>query len=359
MAGEKKRPRGLKNSAMAKANKKSKTEETNEFPENAQTIVIDKEVEEGDELGETAALLESALEKLETEPTEALPLLRGTIHESDRILRNWDSENPLPASFYYSYGTALYELGRLTDDEEFEPYLDMAEERLLQSQGDVELKAKVDLVLAKVWFAKASNQVEQDVPELAVKALAVADESVENLPSKDVIDLADIVQNHGALYTELEHRNKFLEWAEKHLEKITKDEPENAKALSTFGLTRLQTAHYWLDNTNEEEEEEEEKTELSKEEENAYKAILDCKLYLESAHRVLEQENKVTPQILFDLAEVYVNEANLILNEQEQNETYEKAVKTIKQSQSLIDEKKLDDVLPEGLVAFLEEYESL
>lgn len=260
----------------------------------------------------------------------------------------------------------------MTDDEEFEPYLDMAEERLLQSQGDVELKAKVDLVLAKIWFAKASNQVEQDIPELAVKALAVADESVENLPSKDVIDLADIVQNHGALYTELEHRNKFLEWAEKHLKKITKgkaiqsknlkltresDEPENARALSTFGLTKLQTAHYWLDNTNEEEEEE--KTELSKEEENAYKAILDCKLYLESAHKVLEQENKVTPQILFDLAEIYVNEANLILNEQEQNEIYEKAVKTIKQSQSLIDEKKLDDVLPEGLVAFLEEYETL
>lgn len=66
MPVEKKRPRGLKGSAKAKANKKSKVEETNssEIPENAQTVVIDKVVEEGDEVGEAAALYESAIEKL-------------------------------------------------------------------------------------------------------------------------------------------------------------------------------------------------------------------------------------------------------------------------------------------------------
>lgn len=65
MAVEKKRPRGLKGSAKAKANKKSKVDETpSEIPENAQTVVIDKVVEEGDEVGEAAALYESAIEKL-------------------------------------------------------------------------------------------------------------------------------------------------------------------------------------------------------------------------------------------------------------------------------------------------------
>lgn len=68
MPVEKKRPRGLKGSAAAKANKKTKTEEqptsTTELPENSQTVVIDKVVEEGDEVGEAAALFESALEKL-------------------------------------------------------------------------------------------------------------------------------------------------------------------------------------------------------------------------------------------------------------------------------------------------------
>ncbi|KAI9254861.1 nuclear pore complex subunit Nro1-domain-containing protein [Sporodiniella umbellata] len=360
MAEEKKRPRGLKNSALAKANKKSKTEETTtEFPENTQTIVIDKEVEEGDELGETAALLESALEKLESDPSEALTLIRGTIHESDRILRNWDSEEALPASFYYSYGAALYELGRLTDDEDFEQYLDMAEERLLQSQGDEEVKAKVSLALAKVWFAKAANQVEDDIPELATKALETANASVDSWANKDVVDLADIAQNHAALYPQLEQRTGFLNWAEKHLKEIVQDEPENAKALSILGLAKLQIVHYWLDNVNEDDDNDDrERTELSTEEGNAYKALLDCKEHLESSYRVLEQTNRVTPQVLFDLAEVYLNEANLVLDEQEQNCIYEKAIKNIKKSQSLIDEKKLEVVLPEGLVAFLEEYES-
>lgn len=67
MPVEKKRPRGLKGSAMAKANKKTKTDEpvnANDLPENTQTVVIEKEVEEGDEVGEAAALFESAIEKL-------------------------------------------------------------------------------------------------------------------------------------------------------------------------------------------------------------------------------------------------------------------------------------------------------
>lgn len=249
MTGEKKRPRGLKSSAMSKANKKAKSEESakpNEIPENAQTIVIDKEVEEGDELGETAALLESAAEKLgikrfnsvdpflqlylEVDPNEALPLLRGTIHESDRILRNWDSDSPLPASFYYAYGVALYELGRLTEDEEFEPYLDAAEERLTDSQShleeekNTELEPKVQLALIKVWFAKAASQVsdEENVPELATRALDAADKVLGNLSSKATIELADIIQNHGALYSSLESRDRFIVWSEKALEKILK-----------------------------------------------------------------------------------------------------------------------------------------
>lgn len=124
-----------------------------------------------------------------------------------------------------------------------------------------------------------------------------------------------------------------------------------------LGLCKLQVAHYWLDNVEEDEEEEEEKTELSKEEENAYQAILESKKHLEAAHTELVKSDKLTPQILTDLAEVYVNEGNLVLNEEEQNQIYERAVKLIKEAQFLVDEKKLDYALPEGLAAFLAEYE--
>jgi hypothetical protein len=57
---EKKRPRGLKGVAAQKAAKKAKTEEEED---KTQTVILNKEVEEGDELGEVTALYESAKEK--------------------------------------------------------------------------------------------------------------------------------------------------------------------------------------------------------------------------------------------------------------------------------------------------------
>jgi hypothetical protein len=60
-AAEKKRPRGLKGVAAQKAAKKAKTENEEE---KTQTVILDKEVEEGDELGEVEALYESAKDKL-------------------------------------------------------------------------------------------------------------------------------------------------------------------------------------------------------------------------------------------------------------------------------------------------------
>lgn len=165
---------------------------------------------------------------VETDPTAALPLLRGTIHESDRILRNHDDKEPLPSLFYYTYGSALYELGRLTEDEDFEPYLEAAEERLNESLAlkDTDLSNKIHLALAKIWLAKAASAVsegDQTIPELSLMALKTLDDVlVSEVPSKTVIELADIVQNHGDLYESLESRNKFISWAENALKKIIK-----------------------------------------------------------------------------------------------------------------------------------------
>lgn len=85
-------------------------------------------------------------------------------------MRNWDAEKQQqqrpPPKFYFAYGSALYELGRLSDDEEFEPYLDAAEERLvdgldrfdeLQEADKKESMAyahKIRVALAKIWIAK-------------------------------------------------------------------------------------------------------------------------------------------------------------------------------------------------------------
>jgi hypothetical protein len=303
---------------------------------------------------------------IESDPTAALPLLRGTIHESDRILRNYESKDPLPALFYFSYGSALYELGRLTDEEEFEPYLDAAEERLkkgLEHWDKEEIHNKIHLALAKIWLAKAATAVsegDQTIPELSTRALDTLDKVIKEstVPSKTIIELADIVQNHGDLYESLESRDKFRTWAENALEKVLKQEPKNTSALSALGLCKLSLANYFLDNLDDDEEEEEEdKTKLSAEEEKAYKAIVESKKYFELAKKELVKINKVSPQILSDLAETYLNEANLVLKEQEQIEIYKKAVENIKEANSLIEEQKLDFILPEALTSFLEEFE--
>lgn len=114
-----------------------------------------------------------------------------------------------------------------------------------------------------------------------------------------------------------------------------------------------------LDNLDEEQEEEEkEKTQLSEEEEKAYQAILESKKYFELAKEELVKLDKVSPQILSDLAETYLNEANLVLKEDEQAEIYKKAVTNIKEANTLIGDKKLDFILPEALTSFLEEFEA-
>ncbi|GAA5795350.1 nuclear pore complex subunit Nro1-domain-containing protein [Helicostylum pulchrum] len=371
MPVEKKRPRGLKGSAMAKANKKTKVQEpSTEMPENAQTVVLDKVVEEGDEVGEAAALYESAIEKLETDPNAALALIRGTIHESDRILRNLEDDATLPALFYYTYGSALYELGRLTDEEEFEPYLDAAEERLnqgLTTEDANDVHNKIQLALAKIWLAKAASAVsegeDQAVPELSVRALETLDKAMTDAQvlSKTIIELADIVQNHGDLYESIESRDKFRNWAESALNKVLEKEPENASALSGLGLCKLSLANYYLDNLDDDEEddeEEEEKEALNEKEQQAYQAILDSKKYFEAAKEELVKIDKVSPQVLSDLAETLLNEANLVLKEEDQVEIYKRAVENIKEANALIEEKKLDFILPEALTSFLEEFEA-
>ena len=258
----------------------------------------------------------------------------------------------------------MYELGRLTDEEEFEPYLDAAEERLNEglttTQDDTH--NKIHIALAKIWLAKAASAVsegDQTIPELSTRALETLDKAIAEtqVPSKTIIELADIVQNHGDLYESLASRDKFRLWAESALEKVLKEEPENASALSELGLCKLSLANYYLDNMDDDTEEEVEKTALSEDEEKAYQAIRESKKYFEMAKKELAKADKVSPQILSDLAETLLNEANLVLKEEEQAEIYKSAVENIKEANALIEEKKLDFILPEGLVSFLEEFE--
>ena len=108
--------------------------------------------------------------------------------------------------------------------------MEAAEERLNEGleREDQETNNKIQLALAKVWLAKAASSISEEsnqaLPELSVKALETLDEimSTTQVPNKTIIELADIVQNHGELYEALESRNKFRVWAEDALEKVLK-----------------------------------------------------------------------------------------------------------------------------------------
>ena len=100
-------------------------------------------------------------------------------------MRNWDAQERPPPKFYFAYGSALYELGRLSQDEEFEPYLDAAEERLddgldrfneLQQDDKNEHIAyahKIRVALAKIWIAKVKHQpTEMTISYFIIRLLA-------------------------------------------------------------------------------------------------------------------------------------------------------------------------------------------
>jgi hypothetical protein len=122
-------------------------------------------------------------------------------------------------------------------------------------------------------------------------------------------------------------------------------------------------------------------TERTKEEQNAYDAILEGKIKLETfplfidtliffiyflflfftakkyfiaAKDTLEKDGSLTPQSYSDLAETTLNEANLTSNPEEQTALYEEVVKCVNQARTLADGSEY--ILPEGLEIFLEEW---
>jgi len=98
-----------------------------------------------------------------------LPLLRGTIHECDRILRNWEAEEPIPASFHLTYGSALFDLGTMSDDDkELDSFMEAAKERLevgfdtlkeldALEESDKKTESKLRIAMAKLILSNVSQ----------------------------------------------------------------------------------------------------------------------------------------------------------------------------------------------------------
>ncbi|KAI8070889.1 nuclear pore complex subunit Nro1-domain-containing protein [Gongronella butleri] len=356
MAIEKKRPRGLKGSASSNKQRKVESQSGKEvdaatLPENAQTVVINKEVDEGDEVGEVTALYEEAVEKQDKQQqSEAVTILRGVIHESDRILRNWDDAAPLPLGFYRTYALALHDLGQLSDDDDIAAFVDEALARIVDGmdhhksvEGEEMHKAK--LVWGKIVLAKESLKADEELNEVsedassALTAIQAASNS-DAAPKRLLLDVARVVQQHAELYRDLASRERFASWAEDTLARIQDEQAIKTSALHELGLGQLAWGNFWLDRLDDDADNEDYET-------KAQKAFQQAKKYLTQAK---DASQEVTPQLLCDLAEAGLNEANFA--EDEQQAKYGQVVALIEQAVSLGGD---DCVLPEGLAIFIEE----
>ncbi|KAJ2337349.1 hypothetical protein GGH92_007539, partial [Coemansia sp. RSA 2673] len=193
---KKKRPMGLK--ARAASSKKQKsdgaelTEQVvNDFDEeNTATIMLKNDLEEdANEMDELEGIFDSAMEELSGGDSErAITLLRGTIHECDRILRVHDRDVEagveaieIEPRFYYIYGTALFSISELSapelEDQRWE-YLELSQHRLEQAKeamtGKEPFAWRVYDGLAKIGLDLLSREMsdEEATEEAALKLAA-------------------------------------------------------------------------------------------------------------------------------------------------------------------------------------------
>ncbi|RUP44933.1 nuclear pore complex subunit Nro1-domain-containing protein [Jimgerdemannia flammicorona] len=412
----KKRPRGLKKSTIVASSssgtvpivnsppeevtsaKKPRLGENEESEDETQTLILNKEVEEGDEVAEVKVIYESAAEKLATAPKSALPLLRGTIHECDRILRNHSASSPpLPASFHMTYGSALFDMGTVLEEEEDPtPYWEAARERLeigLESVEESEaeenksdrqeFKKGLRMALGKVMVSKATNTLittrcltavhKKSVSQLLEDATAHFDKAF-SLPfspstAPELCMAASLVQLHADNHEEEAPRLRWNGWAKGVFERALKDDPEHIPAFTGIGSCLLSIANYWLEqqdaNGGDEDEDDdddddgddgEEKVQ-TKEKRTAKEALVEGTDYFERALAASESAGATTSEILTMLAESQINLANLTSDVGgTQTALYKCAVAHLRRAKESNSSEGW--ALPAGLETFLDEWEA-
>lgn len=254
----------------AKQRKKQKTEtpeaetpaaEEEAIPQpksNEITVELNEEVDPDDELAQLKALWNTYINY---ERDNEL-VLNGIVHECDRLLRNQQQDNKLPAEFHSIYAVALSELAVFhTDDEvdgkSIKDYFEAALERVDLGQDhypdSIELKfAKSRILISRIpleYISQLDLNSKDDLKlnqllDEATKNYEEAEESVKLLENyalldinvfeilKALDDLLDIVQNFGKKDIaegldsddEYEGEEKEVELSKKHpLYKIRKN----------------------------------------------------------------------------------------------------------------------------------------
>ncbi|KAJ2724281.1 hypothetical protein GGI07_002054 [Coemansia sp. Benny D115] len=344
---KKKRPMGLK----ARAAKKQKSEQpsedgaqvVNDFgDENTATIMLKNDGQEANEIDELEGIFDGALEALDTEePERALTLLRGTIHECDRILRVRDQDpNPeeLEPRFYFIYGMALFSIAEVSEDDKV-AYLELALKRLVQAEDKLadwktlEGLAKVSLEL----LVEKSNESAQEAVERLNKALAVlpgdpADPAVVSETLSIVNLVLSLVDSRRLTETAA---SELVAWAQKTLDNMPKAVQESPEVKTTMASALWISAGALLDQQDEETGEVPEKESLVE--------------ILQKSAALLQDVDGGKAVLL--RGEVFLNLGNLLDDEESQEKIYAQAVECFNKAKELSE-------LPEQFAQFLEDFEN-
>ncbi|BFZ62188.1 hypothetical protein YB2330_003270 [Saitoella coloradoensis] len=380
-----KRARGLK---AAASSKKQKTEESpapaadQDIPieqtgEDEQTVMLSKEVAEDDEQGQLAVLLETAIERLRgTDPATALPLLYGTIHECDRMLRAAysDESNPthLPADFHRIYASALLELSALIDEQDEEngeaAYVEAAIERADTGLEVEERGEGVDRGLryvrgrgllrkAQIMWSKA-----EEVPD--VKALTqIVKAGMKDL---DTMDLTALDKEEKQIFVALDTVREFveitgegrekLEWVEKKWTEILAAQPENSSAHHGYGAVQLTIVGSILEKIEDElDQDDEDEDEDDEAEENQGEDYINARNILQKAVDSFTKALELTRAKKESIGELLqlIAEAKMSYSEvtagEKQEKLYQEAIQSLREARD-----EAGGVLPEKFQEILD-----
>ncbi|KAJ1666536.1 hypothetical protein IW140_004617 [Coemansia sp. RSA 1813] len=374
-APKKKRPMGLKARAAKKKQKNDQvangtTTEVgiSDFDEaNMATIMLKGttgENGEATEIDELEGIFDSAMGELggaadgESTTERAVTLLRGTIHECDRILRihhhhhegEQADKTPLEPRFYYIYGTALYSITELSEEPSADrkEYLELAYERLGQARaamlGTEPFAWRVHVGMAKaalellVEGQTRNEDCSDDGPleslDCALAALEHDPDTSTHAESLATVDLVLSLADSRSLPPALNSR--LVAWGETKLRAMLKGAKESdSDARYLLARALWHQASELLDA--EEGEDDEEIPEKQK--------IVEL---LSKASELLEDGS--TSDALLLRGEVILNLGNVQDDDSDQEKFYELAVDTFKRAQKVGD-------IPDQFVQLINDFE--
>ncbi|KAG5458861.1 MAG: hypothetical protein BJ554DRAFT_836, partial [Olpidium bornovanus] len=352
-----------------------------------------------------------------TDPASAADLLRGTVHECDRLLRascsasgDSASASDLPPRFYLTYGSAVHDLSNLVhlehDDalgpeaaEDRRQYVALARDLLETGVAKAEQRPSLDLgevgeltvALAKVMLLQAEaenaeeDELDADAAALAEDALRKFKEGTENLRRSasgevaqawipDTLAVAALVHAHADKRDEPEVRSSWNAWSICQLEDVLKVDPDNAQALECLGNCYLSISHVHLDQDDTDDEGEGDGQSSAGDDLSAAQArpLLhkgQCGRFILSffpyhaAVQFLDSRMNCREWLLLRilLAEAQINLGNVDDSEEGQQSLYRQAVALLTKARAMKREathETDDGQFPPQLEAFIEEWEA-